>query len=84
MADRSLILMCVAGVFYSMAGAITAVFLPNYYLQIGLSINQIILLTAAMLVTLGLVPVLTLRFIPSYFEKLLVVGILLTPSSSFC
>jgi len=77
MADKSLLSLTLMVAFQSLASAVTGIFLPNYYLQIGLSINQIILLIAVTMLLVGLLPILTLKFLPRYFEKLIVVGILL-------
>lgn len=78
MADRSLIYLTIVTAFYSLATAVTSVFLPNYYLGVGLSVNQIILLFAILFATLGFSPLLTLKFLPKLFEKLLSVGLLLS------
>ncbi|HXX87210.1 MAG TPA: MFS transporter [Candidatus Acidoferrum sp.] len=75
--DRSLILLALVTAFYSLSSTATGIFLPNYYLQIGLGIHQIIILIASMLLVLGLIPILTLKFLPQIFEKLLILGILL-------
>lgn len=77
MADRSLVYLIAVTVFYTLASSATTVFLPNYFLNAGLSINQIILLFAAMFVVLGVMPIFTLKFTPKLFEKLLMVGLLL-------
>jgi MFS family permease len=77
MADRSLIFLGLVATFYFFSSAITGVFLPNYYLQIGLNVNHIIVLTGTIMIILGLVPIITLRFFSKAFERLLSVGIVL-------
>jgi MFS family permease len=75
--DRSLIYLIAVTAFYTLASSATGVFLPNYFLNAGLSVNQVISLFAAMFLVLGIVPVFTLKFIPKLFEKLLIAGLLL-------
>lgn len=77
MVNKSLIYLTVVTAFYTLASSATGVFLPNFYLEAGMSINQVILLFAVMFVTLGTLPILTLRFLPRLFEKLLIVGLAL-------
>ena len=76
MADRSLLYLTLVMAFFSFSSAVTGIFLPNYYLQLGLSVDQIALLMAAMFVTLGILPVLTLKFLPKSFERLIMVGLI--------
>lgn len=71
----SLLYLSIATAFYFFSGAVTSIFLPNYYLELGLSINQIIILIACIVSVLGLLPILTLKFLPEIFEKLLIVGV---------
>lgn len=77
MEDRSVTFLTLVTVFYALSGAATSIFLPNYFLQTGLSMNQVILLFASLFVTLGIVPILTLKFLPKVFERLLILGIVL-------
>ncbi|MDE1811144.1 MAG: MFS transporter [Candidatus Micrarchaeota archaeon] len=77
MADRSLLPLTIMVAFQSLASAVTGIFLPNYYLQIGLSIAQIIALIGVTMFLVGIVPLITLKLFPKYFEKLLPVGIFL-------
>src|SRR5271157_4946128 len=76
--DRSMLFLVVITVFFSLANSITGIFLPNYYLQAGLDVGAIILLMAATFLTIGLLPLLLLKLMPESFEKLLIVGIILT------
>jgi MFS family permease len=78
MADRSILYLTLVIAFFTLSSAVTGIFLPNYYLEIGLSINQITLLMGVVFITLAIVPVLTLKFMPNSFEKLLVVGVILS------
>jgi MFS family permease len=78
MTDRSLIYLTAVVALYTLSLSVTTVFLPNYYLGIGLASNQVILLFATMFVTLGIVPILTLKFLPRHFERLMIVGLLLS------
>lgn len=77
MADKSLLLLTLVIGFWSLASSVTNIFLPNYFLQVGLSINQIILFVAMMVTVIGMVPLLTLKFFPKIFEKLLILGLIL-------
>ena len=77
MANRSLVYLAAVTAFYTLASSATGVFLPSYFLGVGLSINQVVLLFAVMFITLGALPVLTLKFLPRLFEKLLIVGLIL-------
>jgi MFS family permease len=77
MANRSLVYLAAVTVFYTLASSATGVFLPNYFLESGLGVNQMILLYAVMFATLGILPILTLKFLPKLFEKLLIAGLIL-------
>jgi len=72
---RSLIFLSVIMTFYYLSQGVTGIFLPNYFLQIGLSVNQIILLTASIFLTLGLLPILFIKVFHKSFENLLTIGI---------
>ncbi len=73
--DKSLVFLGIVGGLYALAQSSIGIFLPNYYLNLGLSVNNIILLNALQFVILGSLPLLTLRFFPSVFEKLISVGL---------
>jgi len=73
--NKSLIYLSIAAAFYFLASSVIGIFLPSYYLELGLSINQIIILIACVVSVIGLLPILTLKFFPKLFEKLLMVGI---------
>ncbi|MBI4095868.1 MAG: MFS transporter [DPANN group archaeon] len=73
--DKSLIFLGLVSGLYFLAHSSIGIFLPNYYLELGLSINQIILLNAVQFILLGSIPLLMLRFFPSIFERLITAGI---------
>jgi MFS family permease len=73
--NKSLVYLSIAAAFYFLASSVIGIFLPSYYLELGLSINQIIILVACVVSVIGLLPILTLKFLPKLFEKLLIVGI---------
>lgn len=73
--DKSLIFLGLVSGLYFLAQSSIGVFLPNYYLELGLSINQIILLNVVQFILLGFLPLLVLRFFPGIFEKLITAGI---------
>jgi MFS family permease len=73
--DMSLFYLSIAAAFYFLSGSVTGVFIPSYYIERGLSINQIIILIGCIFGVLGILPVFTLKYLPRYFEKLMVVGI---------
>ncbi|MDE1833689.1 MAG: hypothetical protein KGH58_04705, partial [Candidatus Micrarchaeota archaeon] len=77
MPDRSLLPLTIMVAFQSLASAVTGIFLPNYYLQIGMSITQISALIGVTMLLVGLVPLLTLKLLPRHFERLLPIGIFL-------
>lgn len=76
--DRSLVFLSIITAFYSLSQAVTGTFLPNYYLNVGLSVNQIIILISATLLSLGVLPILFLKFFRRSFEKMLIAGIILS------
>ncbi len=73
--DKSLIFLGIVSGLYFLAQSSIGIFLPNYYLELGLSINKIILLNAVQFILLGSIPLLVLRFFPSIFEKLITAGL---------
>jgi len=78
MKDKSLIYLGAVIALYSLSSSIIGIFLPTYYLELGLSINQIIILVACMIAMLGVVPFFILRFLPKYFERMVSVGVIST------
>ena len=73
--DKSLVFLGIVSGLYFLAQSSIGVFLPNYYLDLGLSMNGIILLNAVQFVILGSLPLLMLKFFPSVFEKLITAGL---------
>jgi MFS family permease len=77
MKDKSLLFLAATSALFFLASSLTGIFLPSYYIEMGLSINQIIVIIGIMLIVLGTVPILTLKLFPKHFEKLLMVGLAL-------
>lgn len=75
--DKSLYFLFLTFILYLLAYNTSSIFLPNYFLGIGLSIGQIVVIGALLFLILGLVPIVTLKYAPKIFEKLLIPGILL-------
>lgn len=67
----------VASSIYFFSSNLTSMFLPVYYVTLGLSISQITALLLATFVIIGLLPITLLRFVRS-FERLICLGVLLT------
>ncbi len=63
--------------FYSLASSASGLFLPSYFLQAGLTINQMVILWGVMFIMLGILPIIALKFLARHFERLLGVGLLL-------
>lgn len=69
----------VASSIYFFSSNLTSMFLPVYYLSLGLGIGDIVLLLLATFVIIGLLPITLLRFIRN-FERLICFGVLLSIS----
>ncbi len=57
-----------------LAFTLISIFLPNFYLASGLSINQIALLWFVTFVIASGLPLVVLKFFPKYFEKMLMLS----------
>jgi MFS family permease len=73
--DRSLIFFALAIFFYYLSHSTIGIFLPNYYLSVGLSVNQIVLLSSLMFIILGFLPLLNLKYFSKYFERFMILGL---------
>jgi len=67
----------VASFIYVFSSNMTSMFLPVYYVTLGLSIGQIAVLLLATFLTIGLLPMILLRFVRK-FELLICLGVLFT------
>jgi MFS family permease len=62
---------------YAMALDLSGIFLPIYYLEIGLPVTRILLILSVTFLVVGILPTLLLRTIPRYFERAITFGMLL-------
>jgi len=64
----------VASSIYFFSNNLTSMFLPVYYLGLGLSMSDVVLLLLATFMIIGLLPVTLLRFVRN-FERLICFGV---------
>jgi len=67
----------VASSVYFFSSNLTSMFLPVYYVTLGLSISQIAVLLLFTFLIIGLLPITLLRFVRN-FERLICLGVLFT------
>jgi len=61
---------------YDLALSLSGIFLPVYYLDSGLPLNQILLLLLITFLVIGIVPTFLLTLFPQHFERTMTFGIL--------
>ncbi|MEM2355942.1 MAG: hypothetical protein QXO00_06465, partial [Candidatus Bathyarchaeia archaeon] len=65
----------VASAIFFFSNYLTSMFLPVYYLNLGLSIGDIVKLLATTFLIIGLLPITLLKFVKN-FERIICLGVL--------